>query len=112
MWCAHGQSNTLAGPWLRLSGKLGKRRTVRKPKPPQTNQETQVNIGDDVTKHSKYKPPQYPTRLGQTVKKYKKLVEEDSPNGQSFKRGGSCKTSRAQDDDWENSHGILRKSVE
>ena len=52
-----GVRMTKATPWLGQSGKLRKRRTVRKPKSSQTNQEIQVNVGDDVTGHSKAQAP-------------------------------------------------------
>ena len=61
---------------------------------------------DDVTGNS-----QCTTRSARTVKKLKRLVEEDSPNRQCFKGVGSCEKSHAHNTAQETSSNSLGKSV-
>ena len=76
-----------ATSWLGQSGKLRKRRTVRKLKPLETNQEAQVNVGDDVTGHSN--PSPHSTQLGQDVlsRNLGDLLRKIAPMGKLLKEG-------------------------
>jgi len=62
-----------ARPWLGKSGRLRRRRTIRKPRPPQTQDN---NVKDEVTGHLQYK-----TRSGCTVRRLARLIQGGSPEG-------------------------------
>jgi len=76
-----------ARPWLGKSGKLRRRRIIRKPRPPQARGNKEK---EEITGNSQYK-----TRSGRTVKRPARFIQGDSPEGQSLKGGGSCEKSRA-----------------
>ena len=83
--CGKAMSN--ARPWLGQSGKLRKQRAVRKP------------VVSEETTRSQDSPPPSPTvttRCGRQVRRPPRfsVITHHTPEGLSFKGGGSCETGR------------------
>ena len=94
-----------ARPWLGQSGKLRKRRTIRKPR-----SQTQSRVtADDVLNSGHLQPTQYVTRSGRTVRKPVRLVVQDFQ--EDIKGGGSYEKSHDTRNNCEGSRENCRSQL-